>query len=84
MIAIFFFLDCAAIIAFQLWQAFVGTKKRRKTMERYYQDLLAMDFNSANGQILDESSNAPNQWKKQIEKVIRCKWLDFIIFIFHH
>lgn len=40
-------------------------------MEKYYQALLAMDFDSENGKMLDESSEAAKKWKRQIEKVSR-------------
>lgn len=71
---------------FQLWQAFVGVRARR--VERYYQDLLAQDSNacevkehgsSLSSDTSKESSKdgqcAPEKWKRQIEKVIRC--MDF-------
>lgn len=68
----------------QLWQAFVGVRARR--VERYYQDLLAPEFDAAgDSQDHDKSlsgngskkhngdaGGAPEKWKKQIEKVIRC------------
>lgn len=55
------------IIPFQLWQAFVGVRTRR--MERYYQDLLALEGVSGEVEAVDESSAALKKWKKQIEKV---------------
>ncbi|TXG49634.1 hypothetical protein EZV62_025509 [Acer yangbiense] len=65
----------------ELWQAFVGVRARRA--EKYYQDLLASEYNSGNKADQDsllsdsdsKSSNTesvcmPEKWKGQIEKVI--------------
>lgn len=67
----------------QLWQAFVGVRTRR--VEKYYQDLLALDTGSSDvlelehfslesdtndiGPASEESINVPEKWKGQIEKV---------------
>lgn len=61
---------------------------RTRRVERYYQDLLAQDVNGGEvkedvSSLSDDSSKesskdwqcAPEKWKKQIEKVIRC--MDF-------
>ncbi|KAK4835345.1 hypothetical protein QYF36_008610 [Acer negundo] len=63
----------------ELWQAFVGVRARRA--EKYYQDLLASEYNSGNKADQDsllsdsdsKSSNTeyvciPEKWKGQIEK----------------
>ncbi|XP_031395699.1 TBC1 domain family member 8B-like isoform X4 [Punica granatum] len=52
----------------ELWQAFVGVRTRR--MERYYQDLLALEGDSGGGELVDEPSGASKKWRKQIEKDI--------------
>lgn len=65
----------------QLWQAFVGVRTRR--VEKYYQDLLALDTGSGDvtehlsseldtsgiGSVSEEPINVPEKWKGQIEKV---------------
>ncbi|KAM7526263.1 hypothetical protein LguiA_016165 [Lonicera macranthoides] len=64
----------------EVWQAFVGVRARR--VERYYEDLLAPEFDAAgDSQDHDKSlsgngskrhngdaGGAPEKWKKQIEK----------------
>ncbi|KAK1572269.1 hypothetical protein Q3G72_029945 [Acer saccharum] len=63
----------------ELWQAFVGVRARRA--EKYYQDLLASEYNSGNkadqdSLLSDSDSNStntesvcmPEKWKGQIEK----------------
>ncbi|KAL8090572.1 uncharacterized protein LOC141705517 [Apium graveolens] len=64
----------------ELWQAFVGVRTRR--VEKYYQDLLALDTGSddatehltseldtsGTGSASEESINVPEKWKGQIEK----------------
>ncbi|CAK7325573.1 unnamed protein product [Dovyalis caffra] len=60
----------------ELWQAFAGVRARR--VEKYYQDLLALETNSRN--LVDQQSDSdtkgstidtvcvPEKWKGQIEK----------------
>ncbi|CAI9783214.1 unnamed protein product [Fraxinus pennsylvanica] len=62
-----------------VWQAFVGVRTRR--VERYYQDLLAVEFDASDGQEHEELLSGDDskqrsrkgvdlseKWKKQIEK----------------
>lgn len=71
----------SVFIILQLWQAFVGVRTRR--VEKYYQDLLALDSGSGEltehlsseldtksmGSATEEPINVPEKWKGQIEKV---------------
>lgn len=60
----------------QVWQAFVGVRTRR--VERYYQDLLAVERDASDDQEHDKSAcegkkaDLPEKLKKQIEKVVSC------------
>lgn len=72
---------CDVLVILQLWQAFVGVRTRR--VEKYYQDLLALDNGSGDvnedlsseletngtGSASEEPINVPEKWKGQIEKV---------------
>lgn len=74
----------AVFFLFQLWQAFVGVRTRR--VEKYYQDLLALDNGSGDitehpsseldtsgiGPATEEPIDVPAKWKGQIEKVYSC------------
>ncbi|KAF6150566.1 hypothetical protein GIB67_030367 [Kingdonia uniflora] len=74
----------------ELWQAFVGVRACR--VENYYQDLLASETNIDSDKDLDSSlsnnkskgsstdqEREPENWKGQIEKVIRC--MDFVFIL---
>lgn len=64
----------------QVWQTFVGVRTRR--VERYYQDLLAIEVDARDGKEhnkllsgdnrMQHKHDSPEKWRKQIEKVVRC------------
>lgn len=81
------------MLALQLWQAFVGVRKRRR--ERYYRNLIASETNVSEGKDYaislsvtgSKQPNAyhapiPEKWRRQIEKVIRCMGLGLCRSIF--
>jgi hypothetical protein len=63
-------LPYTTILLLQVWQAFVGVKVRR--VESYYDDLLAQETNSCEGEEQAVPSGASGKCRKQIEKVISC------------